>query len=73
MRLTKLLYVGVLKREENRDWQKYLTIYPYLTNENFISFEDFRRKNVVAPVEQKSEVEILQEVKEILDTFKGGE
>lgn len=48
----------------------YSTIYPYMDENNYMSFEDFYSPKVV---EVKTKEEDLQDIKRILDTFNGGE
>ena len=55
------------KQRENTAWELYLTIYPYMTEDKFVSFEDFYSKTTL--VKEKTEEEILADVKNIIDNF----
>lgn len=65
--ITRLLKKAFDKRKEQKAWQLYLMKYQNMTSEDYMSFEDFYN-----PREQsnKSEKEILTDVKEILSAFK---
>lgn len=47
----------------------YIALYPNMTAETFIPFEEFYNPKKKVKIQEKSEGEILTEVKEILDAF----
>ena len=53
---------------ENRLWQQWLTLYPNMNKENFISFERFKFQ--VMPREEKKREEILKEMLPIIQACK---
>ena len=69
--ITRLLIKAREKQEEDMAWDVYLILYQNMNEETFISFDDFykRRIPVKQEVREKTEEEILKEVKGILDTF----
>lgn len=69
--ITRLLVKAYEKREENKAWQAYLTKYAHMTEQDYIPFDEWFK--IHPQHEEKTEEEILLEVKGILDTFKGGE
>ena len=60
------------KRNENKFWEIYLTIYPSMTTKNFVSFEEFYKpaEEERREIEDKTKSEILEDVKEILYSNK---
>ena len=70
--ITRLILKANDKQIENSAWELYLTVYPYMNKETFIPFEDFYNPGQIK-TEDKTEEEILSEVKEILDSFSGGD
>lgn len=67
-KITRLLMKSYEKQKENSAWELYLTIYPNMTEETFIPFEDYYNKKRMK-IRDKTEEEILKDVKEIIDTF----
>ncbi len=61
------------KDREDRAFQLYSMKYMWMSKDNFVPFEKFYDPKQAAQVEQKSESQILSEVKEILDSYKRGE
>lgn len=66
--ITRLLIKANDKQKENSAWELYVAIYPKMTEETFIPFEEFYN-NRTTKIEDKSEEEILEDVKGIIDTF----
>ena len=63
----KIIAAGRKKKSDNRLWEQYLTIYPHMTEENFVSFTEFK-SDVYKPKETKKTTEdILKDVKDIID------
>ena len=71
--ITKLLKKASEKRSREDAWELYLTLLPNMGQENFMTFDEFYDKGKSAPEGGQSEEEILSDVKEILDSFNGGE
>lgn len=67
--ITRLLIKAYEKQKENSAWELYVSLYPNMSEDTFISFEKFYNPQKKVEIEEKSEEEILREVKEILDTF----
>jgi len=65
-----MLSKAIDRDNENKAWQLYVSINPHMTEENYMTFDDFLNRsettNDDTPVD-----EILNEVKETLNTFKG--
>lgn len=68
--ITRLLIKAREKQEEDSMWDLYLSIYPKMNSETFITFEDFYDPARI--VKDKSEKEILEEVKEVINSYNGG-
>ncbi len=52
---------------EKRLWDQYVSIYPYMNDDNFISFEEFKNK-AVKPVEPaRTKEDVLGEVENIIE------
>lgn len=66
--ITRLLVNAFENRRENLAWDLYVALYPNMTKETFILFEDFHNKWNMK-VEDKSEEKILENVKQTIDTF----
>lgn len=63
----KIIEAGRKKESDRRLWEQYLTVYPHMTEENFISFSDFK-KDAYSPKEaRKTKEDILKDVKHIID------
>lgn len=67
--ITKLLLKAKGKENERDAWQLYVSIYPNFNEDTFVTFEEFMKPNKATQEEEKSEEEILKEVKEIINTF----
>ncbi|TCJ05042.1 hypothetical protein [Cytobacillus praedii] len=61
------------KHQEDKAFQLYLSKYPYMTEKTYIPFHEFYNPQKQTEYENKSETEILSEVKVILDSYQGGE
>jgi len=66
------LYAKAIEEQaKEKAWQRWLAEYPYMTKENFISFEDFYKALVVpAHISQRTTEEILADVYEIREMLK---
>lgn len=71
--VTRLLNKAKEEKEKGLAWDVYLTIYPNMNKETYISFEDFYKPKKKIEIPTKTEAEILTDVKEIINTFNGGE
>lgn len=60
------------KKVEDRVFQLYTAKYAWMTEKDFIPFEKFYQPHR-QQAEQKSDGEILEEVREVLNAFKAGE
>jgi len=62
----KLIYKAIEKREEEKSWQMWLTMYPYMNlgHLKFMPFSEFHSKQI-QPISHRPAEEILKEVYEI--------
>ena len=67
----KFIRKAIDENTDKRIWQMWLAIYPHMTKENFISFEDYKKQCTVQTKEQTDE-QMLAKVK-ILNAMFGGE
>lgn len=58
------------KREEDKAWQLYLARYQHMDEKSFMPFEEFYNPQPMQQIENKTEAEILESVKQILDSHK---
>lgn len=56
------------KKEENRAWDMWLTLYPKMNSETFIPFNEFYKKHT-EPTKSESKEEILLKVFDIIKTI----
>lgn len=65
----RLIEVAHEKDIEEKLWQQWLALYPNMTADNFISFEDFKSETLIknAVLENKSKDEILADVSDIIN------
>lgn len=68
----ELILKAFEKREEEKAWQMWLTLYPNMTKEKFMSFSEYYQK-LRQPISTRSTEEILAEVEEIRKALKEGE
>lgn len=62
----RIIRKGREKEAEDRLWMQYTSIYPYMNEENFISFDDFKN-SCFKPEEKKLPVEeIMSNVEDII-------
>lgn len=62
----RVIAKGREKESDERLWSQYVSLYPYMNQDNFMTFEDFK-KECVKPIEPKiSKTEILNEVEDII-------
>lgn len=64
----KVIAEGYKRRTDDKLWAQYCTAYPYMTEENFITFEQFK-KEAYASTEhkpQKTKTEIMTDVEKII-------
>ena len=60
-----MLFDAYKKDIENKLWQQWLVIYSNMSEENFISFEDFKKESM-KPAPAKVDIEqVLKEAEEI--------
>jgi uncharacterized protein YktB (UPF0637 family) len=59
------------EKQEGMLWDKWLTIYPNMTSDNFVSFEEFKEKH--KPKKKLNKKKIDEEVERIRQASKGGE
>ncbi|TYS68656.1 hypothetical protein FZC76_06830 [Sutcliffiella horikoshii] len=57
------------KKREEKAWQLYLARYQHMTKENYMPFDEFYSPTISSESD-KSEKEILEDVKGILNAFK---
>jgi hypothetical protein len=57
---------GYKAYRDERYWQLYVQVYPEMTQETFISFEEFK-KSLTSPVKHHTKGQILKKVEGILD------
>lgn len=69
-KITRLLEKAAEKKQLEKAWELYVVRYQWMNKENYITFEEFYNPEKQV-TENKSEAEILAEVKEILDGFRG--
>lgn len=62
-----LIEVALDKEIEEKLWQQWLCIYPNMSEDNFISFNDFLRESKKPKVSPKNTKEILEEVENIIN------
>ena len=63
----KILSEGRKAVNEQRLWEQYLTVYPHMTSENFISFSDFKA-DVEKPKDKvQTKADIMLSVKNIIN------
>lgn len=67
--ISRLLTRAYESKNEKKAWDLYLTKYPFMTQEDLITFEEFYKPGKINKVENKSETEILIDVKKILDDW----
>jgi hypothetical protein len=60
-----LLIDAYEKDLEDKLWQQWLAIYPNMSNENFISFEDFKKETFKPKVEKINAEEVLKDAESI--------
>ena len=65
----KLIYKALEKREEQKAWDMWLTLYPRMNEKTYFSFTDFY-KNKLKPISTRPTDEILAEVEEIRKQLK---
>ena len=67
-----LINKAIEKRNEQRDWEMWISIYPNMDKVNFIPFEKFRSK-ARAPIKQTklSNEEIIEQANELMKFHQG--
>jgi hypothetical protein len=66
----KLIKKAFDKREEEKAWQMWLTLYPNMNKDNFVPFSDFY-KEMKKPISKRPTEDILNEVYEIRKKLEG--
>lgn len=70
MDFTMELYIYAIEQtQENNMWDLWKLQYPLMTKENYISFEDYKNKNVVKKHTKKSYEEIEKEMQQVENAF----
>lgn len=65
--ITELLAGAWNRKDENRAWSLYVSTYPNMTSETFMTFDEFYNPEKAQKQDSRSAEEILEEVKEILE------
>lgn len=63
----KVIAKGREKDSEKRLWDQYVSIYPYMNDDNFISFEEFKNKTVKPAEPTRTKEDVLDEVEDIIE------
>lgn len=63
----RVIAKGREKDFEQRLWNQYVSIYPYMNEENFISFEEFKDKTVKPVEPTRTKEDVLGEVEGIIE------
>lgn len=59
-----------LKRNDEKLWQIWLAQFPWMTTENYISFDDFKKQQYMSAVDTRSTSEIADELHDIEKQFE---
>ena len=59
--ITQLLGDAYKKDFEDRLWQQWLSVYPNMSKENFISFQDFKKGTLKPKLEKVDIKEVLRD------------
>lgn len=62
----KIIDAGIEELKNEKMWQLYLSIYPKMTEETFMSFSDFRQYQNKPPQPVHTKKQILDNVQDIL-------
>lgn len=65
-----MLSKAIDRVNENKAWQLYVNVNPHMTEENYMTFEEFLNRDE-SITDDRPVDEILNDVKETLDTFRG--
>jgi hypothetical protein len=70
--VTVVQFAQHARKEKQRQeiWQKWLTIYPYMTKDNFKPFEEYYKEHFV---KMKTTEQINKDAERIIAKFKAGE
>lgn len=73
--ITRLLVKAKLKEDEDFARKMYISLYPNMTKESYVPFEEFYKRKEKKKKKKQTQEEILQDIKYIMDTFnkKGGD
>lgn len=61
----QLIYKAQERRHEERQWQLYCSIYPFFTDNTFMTFSEFCKKQKPQKKVRKSKKQIVDEVGEM--------
>jgi hypothetical protein len=61
---------AVERQNEQRSWEQWLTVYPHMTKENFVPFNEFYEMSK-GEVDQRSTHDLLSELEGIAALMKG--
>lgn len=67
--ITRLLIKAKEKEDRKEAWDLYVAVYPNMNKETYIPFDEVYQPGKRVKTVEKTEEEILKDVKEILDTF----
>lgn len=67
--------IGIIKKAdekhvEERAFQLYTARYPWMTEKNFITFEEFHKPQNNEQYEQKTADEIINDVREMMNSYE---
>lgn len=65
-----ILNEGYKMYRDERLWQLYCIVFPNMSNENFMTFEDFKKNITGGPARSTSKVKVLEKVEGILNSIK---
>lgn len=67
----ELINKAIEKRNEQRDWEMWISVYPNMDKKTFISFEKFRKKGRELPQNNLTTAEIIEKAEEIRKIHQG--
>jgi len=65
----KVIFRELEKKEERKSWEMWLTLYPNMTDKNFISFSQFYKKQK-EPISKRPKEDFLNEVEGIRESIR---
>jgi hypothetical protein len=67
----ELINKAIGKRNEQRDWEMWLSVYPNMDKKTFVSFEKFQQKGRELPQNNFTTAEIIEKAEEIRKIHQG--